>query len=171
MKKNNTIAITPKKLVLPPIKQKQLSEQLEGIFPDVDQTIQKQSETLKERIENVEELIDTFTKSNDYDADEQNVFEFESFTGGENQKFNSFVRKVGLTTENLKFLDFLQTDYCKEILVSNDLKIHIETENIYYDDTDTNEWIFEFMKNQQDSSKGIINTDLKYERSYKNYFQ
>ena len=171
MKKNNTIAITPKKLVLPPIKQKQLSEQLEGIFPDVDQTIQKQSETLKERIENVEELIDTFTKSNDYDADEQNVFEFESFTGGENQKFNSFVRKVGLTTENLKFLDFLQTDYCKEILISNDLKIHIETGIIYYNDTDTNESVFEFVKNQQDSSKGIINTDLKYEGSYKNYFQ
>ena len=27
------------------------------------------------------------------------------------------------------------------------------------------------MKNQQDSSKGILNTDLKYEGSYKNYFQ
>ena len=63
------------------------------------------------------------------------------------------------------------TDYCKEILVSNNLKIHIETGNIYYDNTDTNELIFEFMKNQQDSSKGIINTDLKYERSHKNYFQ
>ena len=71
----------------------------------------------------------------------------------------------------MKFLDFLQTDYCKEILVSNDLKIHIETGNIYYDDTDTNESIFEFMKNQEDSSKGIINTDLKYNGSYKNYFQ
>ena len=71
----------------------------------------------------------------------------------------------------MKFLDFLQTDYCKEILVSNDLKIHIETGNIYYDDTDTNESIFEFMKNQEDSSKGIINTDLKYDGSYKNYFQ
>ena len=71
----------------------------------------------------------------------------------------------------MKFLDFLQTDYCKEILVSNNLKIHIETGNIYYDNTDTNELIFEFMKNQQDSSKGIINTDLKYEGSHKNYFQ
>ena len=166
--KNNTIAITPIKSVLPPIKQKQLSEQLEGIFPDVDQTIQKQSETLKERIENVKELIDTFTKSNNYDSDEQEVLEFEFFTGGKNQKFNSFVQKFGLTTENLKFLDFLQTDFCKEILISNDLKIHIETGNIYHNDTDTNESIFEFMKNQQDSSKGIINTDLKNEGSYKN---
>ena len=28
-----------------------------------------------------------------------------------------------------------------------DLKIHIETGNIYYDDVDTNESIFSFMKN------------------------
>ena len=65
----------------------------------------------------------------------------------------------------------MQTDYCKDILVSNDLKIDIETGNIYFDDTDTNESIFDFMKNQQDSSKCIINADLKYEESYKNYFQ
>ena len=81
------------------------------------------------------------------------------------------MRKFGLTTENLEFLDFLQSDYCKEILHSNDLKIHIETGNIYYKDDDTNESIFEFMKNQQDSSKGLINTNLKYEGSYNNYFQ
>ena len=50
-----------------PIGQKQLSEKLEQIFPDVDQTIQQQSETFKERTENVEELIDAFTKRDDYD--------------------------------------------------------------------------------------------------------
>ena len=44
----------------------------------------------------------------------------------------------------------MMTDCCKEILVSNDLNIPIETGNIYYDDTDTNGSIFEFMKNQQD---------------------
>ena len=81
------------------------------------------------------------------------------------------MQKFGLTTENLEFLDFLQSDYCKEILHSNDLKIHIETGNIYYKDDDTNESIFEFMKKQQDSSKSLINTNLKYEESYNNYFQ
>ena len=75
--KNNAIEVTPKKSVLLPIGQKQLSEQLEQIFPDVDQMIQQQSETFKERTENVEELIDAFTKSDDYDADEQKIFEFE----------------------------------------------------------------------------------------------
>ena len=45
------------------------------------------------------------------------------------------------------FVVFLQTDYCKDILQSNDLKIHIETGSIYDQDADTNESIFEFMKN------------------------
>ena len=62
----------------------------------------------------------------------------------------------------MKFVDFLQSDFWKEILQSNDLKIHIETGNIYYQDTDTNESIFEFMKNQQNNSKGVIHTELKF---------
>ena len=45
--KNNTISITSKKPVLEPIGQRQLSEQLQGIFPDVDETIKKESETFK----------------------------------------------------------------------------------------------------------------------------
>ena len=47
--KNNTISITPKKPVLPPIGQRQLSQQLQKFFPDVDSTIEKPSETFKER--------------------------------------------------------------------------------------------------------------------------
>ena len=54
---------------------------------------------------------------------------------------------------------------------SNDLKNHIKTGNIYFNDTDTNESIFDFMKNQQNTSKGLINTDLKFDGTYKNYFQ
>ena len=144
--KDNTISITPKKPVPPPILQRKLSQQLQEIFPDVDQTIQKESETFKQKTENLNELIDKFSKNDNYDTDKQKIFQFEFFTGGSNQKFNSFVQKFGLTTENLEFLDFLQSDYCKEILHSNDLKIHIETGNIYYKDDDINESIFEFMK-------------------------
>ena len=89
------------------------------------------------------------------------TFEFEFFNGGKNQKFDSFIKKHGLTNENMLFVDFLQTDYCKEIFQSNDLKIHIETGNIYYQDTDTNESIFELMKNQQDTSKDLINKVIR----------
>ena len=99
------------------------------------------------------------------------AFKFEFFTGEKKQKFDSFINKYGLANENLLFVDFLQTDYCKEILQSNNLKIHIETGNIYYQATDANESIFEFMKNRQDTSKALINTYLKFDGSYKSYFQ
>ena len=46
---NNSISITPKRSNLESIGQKQLSEQLQQIFPDVDQRIKKESETFKER--------------------------------------------------------------------------------------------------------------------------
>ena len=51
------------------------------------------------------------------------------------------------------------------------MKIHIETGNIYYNDTDTNESIFDVMKNQQNNAKGVINFDLEFDGSYKNYFK
>ena len=169
--KNNTISIMPKKTVPEPIGQRQLSEQLQGIFPDVDETIRKESETYKERSQDLDEIIDKLSRPSDSDKNDQATFEFEFFTGGVNPKFDSFVKIYGLTNENIQFVDFLQSGYCKEILQSNNLKIHVETGNIYYNDTDTNESIFDFMKNQQNTSKGIINTDLKFDGTYKNYFQ
>ena len=68
----------------------------------------------------------------DNNQNEQKIFEFEFFIGRTNQKFDLFVRKFGLSSENMEFLYFLQWDYCKEILKNDDLKIHIETGNIYY---------------------------------------
>ena len=49
------------------------------------------------------------------------------------------------------------------------MKIHIETGNIYYKNTNTNESIFEFKKNQQDSSKGEINSELSFDGYYNDY--
>ena len=76
-----------------------------------------------------------------------------------------------LSTENQEFADFLQWDLCKEILENNNLKIHIDTGNIYYKNKDTNESISEFIKNQQDSTKEIINYDLCFEESFKDYYK
>ena len=49
------------------------------------------------------------------------------------------------------------------------MKIHIETGNIYYINTDTNKSIFEFMKNQQDYSKRETNSELSFEGNYNDY--
>ena len=168
MKKNNTIAITPKRPV-PKIEETNLSEQLQSIFPDADQTIKQELETFKEKIDDLDKIIEKLGNIDD-DQNEQKISEFEFFTGSFNQKLDSFVCSKGLSTENQEFLDFLQWDSCKEILEKNHLKIHIETGNIYYKNEDTNESIFEFTKNQQDVSKGIINYNLPFEGNFKDYF-
>ena len=49
------------------------------------------------------------------------------------------------------------------------MRIHIETDNIYYKNNDTNQSSFEFVKNQHDSSKGKINFDLTYDENYNDY--
>ena len=71
----------------------------------------------------------------------------------------------------MELLNFIQSDFCKEILESNDLKIHIETGNIYHKNIDTNESVLQFFKNQQNSSKGDIKFDFIYDRNYDNYFR
>ena len=124
----------------------------------------------KEKIDDLNQIIEKIGSISD-DEDEQKIFEFEFFTGGFNQKFDSLVCKIGPSTENQEFVDFLQWDLCKQMLENNNLKIHIETGNIYYKNEDTNESIFEFIKNQQDSSKGIINYDLSFEGSFKDYYK
>ena len=87
--KNNTIAITPKRPVAK-IEEKKLSEQLQSIFPDVNEALTKKSETFKEKIENLDEIINKVSNIYD-DQDKQKIFEFDFFTGGSNQKFDSFV--------------------------------------------------------------------------------
>ena len=87
--KVDTIAITPKRQV-PKIEERNLSEQLQSIFPDVNETIKEESGNFKEKIEALDEIISKVSNIGD-DQDEQKVFEFEFFTGGTNQKFDSFV--------------------------------------------------------------------------------
>ena len=100
--KNNTISITPKKPVFPSIGQRQLSQQLQKVFPHVNSTVEKTSETFKERRKNINELIEKLGRSDE--SDDQVTFEFDFFTGGVNPKFNSFVKRYGLTNENMQFV-------------------------------------------------------------------
>ena len=71
----------------------------------------------------------------------------------------------------MELLNFIQSDFCKEVLESSDLKIRIETGNIYYKNTDTNESIFEFFKNHQNSSNGEIKFGFIYDGNYNEYYR
>ena len=50
------------------------------------------------------------------------------------------------------------------------LKIHIDTGNIYYDNTDTNERIYSFLLAQEDNTKKFIDFEFIYNGSREQYF-
>ena len=164
--KSNTIEITPKKPA-PDINETNLSQQLQEVFPNVNEVIKEDTDNSKEKIDDLNEILTKIGK--DGNENDQKLFEFEFFTGGKNPKFDKYIQNFGLSCDNLDFLDFIQSDFCKEVLESNDLKTHVETGNIYHNSIDTNESIFEFFKNQQNSSKSDIKFDFVYDGNYDNY--
>ena len=88
-------------------------------------------------------------------GEDDTLLEFEIFTGEKNKNFDGIIRGIGPSSNNLDFLDFLQSDQCKQILVNNKLKIHIETGNIYYDDQDTNKSVLDFSLTSKIQLQGL----------------
>ena len=114
----------------------------------------KKNERKQDVIENWEDILGNI--------DRETPFQFEFFTGGKNKKFDEFMRGAALSTNNLEFLDFLQSDQCKQIFIKNKLKINNESGNIYYDNTDTNEGILDFIFNPQNLITGEIPYILQF---------
>ena len=70
------------------------------------------------------------------------------------------------------FLDFLQSYICQEILTENKPKIDTETGNIFFNNLDTNESIYNFFHNQEYIEKVSIDNDgFTFTDSYKDYFK
>ena len=79
--------------------------------------------------------------------------------------------QLGLNKDNENFIDFLSSDIGLQIFRENMLSIHIETENIFHDNYDTNEPIYSFLLNQQDEKKQVIHATLTYKHSFSNHLK
>ena len=66
------------------------------------------------------------------------------FVGGQNLEFQNRIMQLGIDQDSRDFLSFLQTEMCKQLLLRNKLKIHVETGNILYNHRNTNEFIYNF---------------------------
>ena len=80
------------------------------------------------------------------------------------------MKLIGLSTDSIKFLEFLQSDFCQELFIENKLKIHIETGNIFFNNLDTNESIYGFFQQQENQSKAKINFEFSFTDSDEDYF-
>ena len=93
----------------------------------------------------------------------------EFYFGRENYKFLLVCLRLGLNKDNEIFIDFLSSDIGSQIFRENMLSIHIETRNIFYSKYNPNESIYNFLLNQQNETKQIVNATLTYKDSFLNY--
>ena len=158
-----TIEITPRQEIT---EERQISDKLQALFPDVEKiSEQNRQADVEPDFKNLSETLTAISRSDIV------PFEFEFFKGGNNENFSSIIRGLDSGADTVDFINFLQNNVCKKILEDNKLKIHIETDNIYYDNNDTNESIHNFILAQADPISGEIDHSFTFDRDYTTYFQ
>ena len=66
------------------------------------------------------------------------------------------MQNIGMLNEsNERFLDYLSSDFAKDVLAKNKMKIHLDTGNNYYNNLNMRESIYSFMPAQQDETKNL----------------
>ena len=120
-----------------------------------------QKEQEKEELEafKKEYQIDTLTDQID-SGEIPEILEF--YFGGENKKFLEKIRDLKPKQETAFFIDFLRTDFGSRLMKENNLSIHIETGNLYYNGSNKGQSIYNFLLAQNDSSKKIFKEKLYY---------
>ena len=97
-----------------------------------------------------------FEELNEGKLPEQLKFVSSGSSGGSRLNIRA-VQKIGsLNESNNAFLEYLTTDYGREVLAKNKMKIHLETGNIYYNNKNMQERIYDFLLAQQDETKKLM---------------
>ena len=65
-----------------------------------------------------------------------------------------------LNKGNEEFLQYLASKYGRDVLQKNELKIHLESGEIYLDNINTGESIYNFLRVQEYVSKKFLNLDI-----------
>ena len=122
------------------------------LFPKVDE-IKKEPEDDYESISKVQTDI---SKLNEYDL--------QFFSGGEKMKkklFEGVSKNVGIINDsNQTFLEFLTSNFVKNLLTKNKIQIHIDSGQIFHDNKITSETLYDFLQKQQDLNKKELKVNL-----------
>ena len=122
-KDTNIIEMIPKTIKKEPDDKITLSDQLSKLLPQVNDE-GKIPEHEGENITSlpIDKLVEILTKTDKGQIPE--VLEF--FSGGKNKSFDQKAKMLGVSSNSLDFLDFLQSAEYEEIMAQNKLKIHVE---------------------------------------------
>ena len=91
-------------------------------------------------------------------------YDLQFFSGGEKMKkklFDGVSKNVGIINDsNQKFLEFLTSNFGKNLLTKNKIQIHIDSRQIFHDNKITSETLYDFLKKQQDLNKKELKVNL-----------
>ena len=107
-----------------------------------DEDFETKQEIKKQKDDGRQQEIDLTRLKVEIDAGKI-LGEIEFYFGGENDNFFLMCSQLGLNKDE-NFIDFLPSDIGLQILRENMLSIHIKTGNIFYNNNNTNESIYNF---------------------------
>ena len=144
--------------IIPKVKERKLkpeeitfSDELSKLFLEASEKIAEQEEKMNDLpLKNIGEI---FSKKKQDEVPKELKF----FVG---VLSNEFKNTVGTSTSSSKFLDFLQSENCTDFMKASKLKIHIESGDIYHNNTDTNESIYSYFEGQEDETKKWIDFEF-----------
>ena len=160
-KANNVIEMIPKN-----DEKQDLDKYDLQLVPEVEASSLKYVSQGNNDDQTINELTEDLSKTDKGEVPKQ----LEIFERGQHKEFEDKMKLIGLSTDSIKFLEFLQSDFCQEIFIKNKLKIRIEAGIIFFHNLDTNESIYGFFQEQEIQSKAKINFEFSFTDSYGDYF-
>ena len=77
--------------------------------------------------------------------------------------------KSKINTETKAFVEYLTSDYAREILAKNKIKIHLDTGNIYRDNTNLEKSIYDFLLAQKNEAKKLLDYEINFTINFDSY--
>ena len=138
-----------------------LDDNLQGVFPEADRVFDTDvnEATTDDRFENFSKTLEKG----------QIPRELEFFNGGENQNFRRNLSALGLSNENSAFVDYLKSEECRDVLERDNIGTHTGSGDIFINNQNTGESIYDFLLNQQDKNKKKLPIDFSYNGDYTDY--
>ena len=91
------------------------------------------------------------------------------FYGDENSNFVQAAEVLPLNQENREFIALLLFDHGQNLMTNNNLSIHIESGDIFYQNFNTGENFYNFLMAQQNNQMANIPKKSSYHHSFEHY--
>ena len=91
------------------------------------------------------------------------------FYSGDRNEFVNALEFIGLSPINREFRAFLLSDLGRKTMTENNLSIHVESGDIFYDNHNTDENFYSFLLSQQNDEAAYVPKKFSYKNSFETY--